>query len=556
MAAAPRTRSADPIDPLGIADCELLPLGAPQERPDTVGRVNTPPAVARWMVREALDALPPTSGSPTILEPAAGSGVIVAALAEAMTDGRTSDTVRSKALRCIWAIDADPHIRPAAEARLRTMFGSAATGRLRRRYRIGDALLDDSLLPGGSINLIIGNPPFLGARDARRLGSFDAWRERFAFRGDLYAYFMLWAMQRVCAGGVVCLLVPDTWLRLSGYESLREKVLSGRLLKVVRLPANTFDRHVLPCFFVWQKADPAGGKTQYIDARGSRRSTIAPAIARRATTGIAQSAFADAPRKIIYEPTPENRQLAARLSTAKPHGRRLSDFLRIVDAGIHSRNCRDKLFFARRERPGLKRLLQGRQIEPFAVRWDSPKARYRWVDIAYRPRPGVRGRRGDGSPSVRDEYWDWQGDPAIHALPLRILIRQTGDRIVAARCIQGRTPHYTDNTLFSAVSTSAARDAGMDERFLVAYLNSGVASRCYRFLSGESGRPQAQIKIRLLRDLPFVVPPTRDIRRITQLVDRIEAAAREGESPAPLRSQLDACFSRLFAFDDDAMLPD
>jgi hypothetical protein len=555
MAAVSRTRSADPIDPLDLPDERLLPPESVTSDASAVGRVNTPAGVARWMVREALDALPPGPEPPSILEPAAGSGVIIAALVERLSAGGRP-IPPADAIRCIRAIDADPHIRPAAEERIRRMFDRTAANVLRSQYRCGDALLDDMQAPRGPIDVIISNPPFLGARDARRLGSFDKWREQFAFRGDLYAYFMTWAMRRVREGGIVCLLVPDTWLRLENYEHLRESVLGGRLLKLVRLPASTFARHVFPCFFVWQKAEPIDCMTRYVDARhGPVIRPTAPASTASAID-IAQAAYMVAPRRIIYEPTPDNRRLAAQLSElAARQTPKLGDFLHISDCGIHSRNCRHRLFFTQRERPGLKRLLQGRQIEPFAVCWDSPKARYRWVDITYEPQPGVRGLRTNGRPSVRDEYWDWQGDPAIHKLPQRILIRQTGDRIVAARCLQGSTPHYTDNTLFTALPRPAAQDKGIDDRFFVAYLNSEPASRLYCFLSGEAGRPQAQIKIRLLRELPFIVPPRRDVATVQRLVERIEAAARNGESAASLQTRLDAVFCRLFEFETAAMLP-
>jgi hypothetical protein len=550
------------VDALSLPDEALSPDAAIRTPNETIGRVNTPASVARWMVREALGAIC-SSGKCrelTIVEPAAGSGVIVAALIEKFAaSGPVAQRDPDRALRSIWAIDSDPHVRPLAGRRLQMLLGRSPAAWLQRQYRTGDSLIDARLLPKKPIDLIIGNPPYLGLRYARRLPNFDKWQQRFGVREDLYALFMRWAMQVVRPGGHVALLVPDTWLSLAGYEDLRKRILQGRLRLIVRLPADTFDRQVFPCFFVWEKASPTNAKVRYIDARGAKSKAFAgaappttPPISALATTPrvVPQSLFEHAPQRIIFVPTPDACETAERwrlLTAPTARVATLANIARIADVGIHSRNCRHNLFFATREKPGLQRLLQGRQIQPYAILWNSPKARYRWVDTRYAPKPGVRGRRGNGLPSVRDEYWDWQGDPAIHRLPERILIRQTGDRIVAARCLQGRVAYYTDNTLFTATLTDAARSAGLDYLCLLAYLNSAIATRLYRFLSGEHGRPQAQIKIGLLRRLPFIRPTPASIARIGGLIRQIEHAAARGAATAAQQKAINSHFEQLFA---------
>ena len=129
----------------------------------------------------------------------------------------------------------------------------------------------------------------------------------------------------------------------------------------------------------------------------------------------------------------------------------------------------------------------------------------------------------------------------------RILIRQTGDRIVAARCLQDRVAHYTDNTLFTATLTDAARSDGVGYLYVLAYLNSAVVTRLYRFLSGEHGRPQAQIKIGLLRRLPFIRPTPAEIRRIERLACQSEKAAARGAAASAQQKAIDRHFQQLFA---------
>lgn len=546
-------------DPLAASDASLCPGNVPLDGDPAVGRVNTPPAVARWMAREAVTAARATGDvkTLTIVEPAAGSGVIVAALVEELARrGRCFDGDGRAALGRIWAMDSDSRVRGAAARRLHAVLGESPADWLRRRYRVGDSLLDSGLLPRRPIDLIVGNPPYMGVRHARRLPSFDRWRACYGGAEDLYAYFMRWAMRTVRPGGHVVLLVPDSWLSLASYEDLRGAVLQGRLRQVVRLPAGTFDRQVFPCFFVWQKAPPRGARLIHVDAR-SACEPLSPDARGVRRFVVPQSLFAGSPRRAIFVPTGRACRTAAlwrAIERAKDPATALSDITRIADVGIHSRNCRHRLFHARRVKPGLQRLLQGRQIEPYLVRWDSPKARYRWVDIHYKARPHLRGRRANGQPAARGEYWDWQGPPAIHRLPERILIRQTGDRIVAARCIQDRVTHYTDNTLFTATLTDPAREAGIGTAYLLAYLNSAAVTRLYRFLSGEEGRCQAQIKIGLLRRLPFVLPRPSAVPRIAALAEQIERAAARGKAAREQQAAIDRHFARLFARCANGML--
>lgn len=526
-------------DPLALPD-EALAVPRSTNL-DTIGRVNTPPHVARWMVDEAFQALAEERPAKnwTILEPAAGSGVILGACAQKMLNAAREYKARVH----LCAIDNDEAMRAAACKRLALLSDEKSARRIVSKYRVGDALLSGDILPSKPLDLVIGNPPYLGVRHARRLPTYTRWAERFGVKEDLYAFFMRWAINAVRPGGFVILLVPDTWMHLNGYQSLRGELLQGRLRLIVRLPADTFDRYVLPCFFLWQKAAPQG-TVRFIDHQSGKTHS------RPMEYAIPQNVFNEMRSPRIFVPTPH--ALRLHRTWAKLHRNdqelTLDQIAMVRDAGIHSRNCRHHLFFATRQKPGLDRLLQGRQIERYAVRWDSPKAQYRWVDIHYRPRSQIAGRRGDGRPSVRGEYWEWQGDPALHRLPERILVRQTGDRIVAARCTQKGVPHYTDNTLFTILLNEQARTLGITFSFLLGYLNSDIVSELYRFSSGEEGRSQAQIKIKLLRCLPFPQPARKDIAAIDSLVKKIERHALRGRSTEPLDRAIDEYFRKLLRF--------
>jgi len=420
---------------------------------------------------------------------------------------------------------------------------------------VGNFLLDP---PPGPVqyDLIVGNPPYLGQRDVTRLDYADRLFDRYGFKDDLYVYFLHRSLELLRTGGVLAMVTSDSWLNLMGKEPLRRELLAHRIDHVVRLPVTTFGRKIYACCFALVYGKPPA-KVWYTAAPTYRPSD--PVLAPEKGHWIRQSLYANAPGAVIFDPTPAHRRVC------RLHGDRLARWQAgrftqrertgpwkpgnvvpfgtvadVADVGIHTRNCRHRLFFAEKTAPHLQRLLQGRQIEPWVVRWDSPAARFKWVDITYRPRPGVKGVGRGGRPSRHDEYWEFQGDPRIHHLSRRILIRQTGDGIIAAYLGQTDRTYYTDNTLFTCRLTERGIQWGLTYPYLLGYLNSVATTQIYRFLSQEESRRQAQIKISLLRILPLRLPSRRRIDRIDRLVRRIIAAAKR-KSPAEASTLIAEC---------------
>src|SRR5690606_6930557 len=138
------------------------------------GAYFTPPPLVDLVVREALAARlrrRPVAwradGSPelVVLDPAAGDGRFLSAAADLLADkaarrgvGR-ADARGAIARRCLIGIERDPEFAALARARL----GPGA------RVHCAEALLSD-LIPPGSADLVIGNPPYVRSI---RLGESD-----------------------------------------------------------------------------------------------------------------------------------------------------------------------------------------------------------------------------------------------------------------------------------------------------------------------------------------------------------------------------------------------
>jgi hypothetical protein len=160
------------------------------------GVFYTPPEVAAHVVALAQEH----GGSGVVLDPCAGAGAFLLAAARA----------GFKQLR---GIDLDREALLVARKALKAAGAKAS-------LVCGDALL---VKPRGIVDCVISNPPYGHVpADEKLLRDFPALR---GGEVDRYALFILRSLQLVRPGGVVALLVPDTWMFLARAGSLREEVL-------------------------------------------------------------------------------------------------------------------------------------------------------------------------------------------------------------------------------------------------------------------------------------------------------------------------------------------
>ena len=222
------------------------------------------------------------------------------------------------------------------------------------------------------------------------------------------------------------------------------------------------------------------------------------------------------------------------------------DFLRIIDGGIHTGNVRDKVFFRNESNKAKDRLLQGKQIQRWNVWWDTPSAKYRYLNAGYKPTDTFGIGRG-GKSSKLKEYWSMH-DPAIHFLPERLLMRQTSDTLfVAYQNLKEDGQFYTDNTLFT-ISLSGKLGS---LRYFLALLNSRLINYVYRYLSMEEGKILAQVKTSLVEEVPLVFDASRE-KEVVKIVDVILRKRRlnPGCDVSEYEMQLDSLVCDIYGLDD------
>ncbi|MFM2152342.1 MAG: hypothetical protein RL199_777, partial [Pseudomonadota bacterium] len=171
------------------------------------------------IVREMLERLPLDG---RILDPSCGAGAFVCALV---------DRLGPPVLERLFACDVDPQALDACALALAAMLGDDHRETI-RRWRLENAHHLDFLKqrwPGEPPALIVGNPPY-------GLSDDPALAERFpqlAGERDLFACFLLRALEVTGEGGRTALLVPDTWLSKTNSKGLRGMLSRRGLTRIV-----------------------------------------------------------------------------------------------------------------------------------------------------------------------------------------------------------------------------------------------------------------------------------------------------------------------------------
>jgi methylase of polypeptide subunit release factors len=203
------------------------------------GVFYTPWEVAEWIVRATygplLAAWQGVGPPPTVIDPACGGGVFLAAANEQLQDRcrqlnlspSTTSTICSKA---VCGVDIDPHAVAVARSQL-----PQATA---DQVRVGDSLGPHD---ERRWDAIVGNPPYVSIRELVRThgrSQVEQLRESFTTaRGnfDLYVLFLERSLQMLKPGGRLGMIIPNKWATLDYARELRRLLLQSSLEQVVDL---------------------------------------------------------------------------------------------------------------------------------------------------------------------------------------------------------------------------------------------------------------------------------------------------------------------------------
>ena len=384
-------------------------------------------------------------------------------------------------------------------------------------------------------DVVIGNPPYSKSENvpddrSEQLTAYHGWGD------DLYGYFIFSGFKLVSEQGIFTYIANDSFVTFSTKRRIRDLFLENQLMHLVKAPANTFEATIYTAIFILLKAEI---EDQHSYMSGEMNFPDFEYIA----NGVVEYATVCKIPDCKFLLSAKN-DWVLRLFALE----NVEEYCEVLDTGIDSGNVRSKIFF--KENNGSRhRLLQGKQIQRYSIQWDSPKAKYKFCDVNYEPLP-IPGIGRGGKPSKRNEYWKFRGDIEHHHQPERLLIRQSDDDLIVAYHSEvelGR--FYTDNTLHTILPKSQKTNL----KYFLALFNSRLMNYIYHSISQEKGKSQAQVKIKVVRELPVVVPTEEEQLPIIALVDEIlEAKAADPcADTAKKEEKIDKLVYALYDLTDD-----
>lgn len=406
-------------------------------------------------------------------------------------------------------------------------FGTAVSLATQLDERINECIIDSTAIKvfQKRFDLIITNPPYVsyGARNQPKLndGATTYLRQKYPgsseYKIRIHSIFQDIALRFAKAEGFACLLVPDHFLTGAYYRKLRSLILEkSRLISLAELPASTISGAVVGrwCVATYRRTVENSAGADY-SVKLFTMAELEPLSykltkSRLVTRDLSRyrlvfNKIDEKLCQVIDSLDPLSTQFQGRTGIRALSGQR----------SIVSREAQGERF-----RPGL---ISGASVQPHLVTWAGD---YLNVDPALLFKGGF--------------------DESVIESP-KILIRQTGDRLVAG---------FDDQKLYhlnNIHSLSGKKSAALSLFVVDALLNSTLWLYLYRLKTREQGRALAQIDIETLETMPLPASDfqlEKEIAALTRLYRRLKLSERPALLPSIERA-LDRMIYELYDLDED-----
>jgi very-short-patch-repair endonuclease/type I restriction-modification system DNA methylase subunit len=313
---------------------------------------------------------------------------------------------------------------------------------------------------------VIGNPPYVATADIDRTVR-DYLRLNFRGTGkelNIFAIMTEAAVFLVKQGGSVGFIVPDSFLLVESYSSLRKLILSECLVeRVALIRGNAF-------------ADAVTGNSVVfvLDKQKNKQPGIHRVRVDHYRSG--NRSFVDAGDILqqVYQDDDSSRffidQQSVTLLNLAQHFLSLQSVATLRD-GIKTGN-NNRFVVQSKISDDYRPVLTNSDVYRYDYQFNSLYVLYDRALLA----------------RAREEW--------IFLAPEKLILRQTGDVIVAA--YDDRQYYTLDNTHLLLPGSSH-----LSIKYLLALLNSKLFTHYYQLLSGEADRTYAQIRISILEQLPI-----------------------------------------------------
>ncbi len=198
----------------GLSATKLLPRHEQKQ----LGQFMTPPAIAKVMAARACAGT--NQSIVRLLDPAAGGGILAAAVVETILSKETKPTQIHVVL-----YEVDSRLRPALQRLAEKMrrAGASSGVKISVTLRIDDFLMSAQAGEQPAFDIVIANPPYfkLNKNDPRSL------KHAYAVYGqpNIYGLFMAACARLLLHGGRWCFITPRSWTNGTYFAAVRRQVL-------------------------------------------------------------------------------------------------------------------------------------------------------------------------------------------------------------------------------------------------------------------------------------------------------------------------------------------
>jgi len=381
------------------------------------------------------------------------------------------------------------------------------------------------ILKSGGFDAVIGNPPYSYMISGVDQDYFSKHYVNQDYQKDLYLLFLERYHFLLKKRGLVGAIVSNTWLQSITLRKIRRYLVNDfQWMRVLYLPEKVFSAVVDTHVIILQKEQPTQGASFVVDVRRSGKVSQLHSLPQRLLPLNGDPINVISPAR-VHELVHRIRACSSPLSSVCEVYNGIKPFEVGKGTPPQTRAIAESQPFVREGRRPSKEwkpLLRGGLIGRYVNLWDKDY----WV-----------------------RYGPWLAAPRdgrIFDAPLKIMVRQTGDSIVATLVEEGFIARNNMHILLP-------RSADCDLRYVLGLMNSTMMDFAYTFMNPEKDEALAEVKKQHVENLPIKTDRAKH-DRIVALVERMLDLNKRRQSGGLPKAEL-ARLEREIA-DTDAQIDD
>jgi len=354
-------------------------------------------------------------------------------------------------------------------------------------------------------DIVIGNPPYKIVKSSNTESSIlDEYKSYTTadFKINLYALFYESSINSTSDKGIVSLIIPDSSINLPAFKKLREFIISKTRIKSI----SYFDEDVFENATV--------GKSVIINTQIGLKPNDFEFVKfhnyDKSSKEKIDFKYVKNDENYKFNITSSNLNELLLINKLKNLNSKVEDFYDVFD-GINpgSEFIKNEFITKSRIDSFSKKIIDGKDFEKYsAIEWDGYYIYYSESRVnEVRKELNSNGESFTARIIKRSNFFEKD----------KIITRQTSDSIIGTIDTQ---KYYVKNSVHSTLLKPEYQSV-LNLKYLLAIYNSTLIDWLYKKISLEEGRVFPQVKISVLRKLPFVFPKKSTLECITKLVDVI-----------------------------------